>query len=306
VDYTLAASAAGATPVTSRPFENVAPPQGEIAFVGGRPAAPEIFVVHTDGSGLRRLASGDHPAWSPDGARLAFTSGPIGEGEVVYYTNGQVALVNADGSGLAILGRGAHPAWSPDGSRIAFTSSADWETTQRSDIYVMNTDGSGLAALNETVFEGVLPWAEQPAWSPDGNTIAFVASPDVENLPSRMYAMNPDGSNVRSLPQPDDRPWVLTQCCVSWSPDGTRFLFWSWMRGWRVMRSDGAGGADALPADPEWTSRPAWSPDGRWMAQTIRGQLTLSYGDRVIRIPIGHSGRNPAWRPAHADGGQVP
>lgn len=37
-----------------------------------------------------------------------------------------------------------YPAWSPEGTRIAFTT---WHGDNRSDIYIINTDGSGLVRL---------------------------------------------------------------------------------------------------------------------------------------------------------------
>ena len=57
----------------------------------------------------------------------------------------------------------ASPVWSPDGRRIAFTSDRDG----RSEVYVMNADGSGVTRLthNDAV-------DSSPAWSPDGRRIA--------------------------------------------------------------------------------------------------------------------------------------
>lgn len=62
-------------------------------------------------------ASDIHPRWSPDGARIAFSSNRTGHYEIW--------TVGADGTGLRQVtagpGEKTWPAWSPDGSRILFT-----------------------------------------------------------------------------------------------------------------------------------------------------------------------------------------
>jgi TolB protein len=59
----------------------------------------EIYTMEADGSGAVRLtnnpADDDHPAWSPDGARLAFVSWRDG--------NAEVYVMDAGGSGLTRL-----------------------------------------------------------------------------------------------------------------------------------------------------------------------------------------------------------
>jgi len=57
------------------------------------------------------------------------------------------------------------PNWSPDGTKIVFAGSS---MPTAMDVYVMNSDGSGLCQLTsngETDYN--------PEWSPDGNQIAF-------------------------------------------------------------------------------------------------------------------------------------
>jgi Tol biopolymer transport system component len=90
------------------------------------------------------------PAWSPDGARVAY--------EAPYRNDGRLTVGDADDwQGHAFLRAGA-PDWSPDGSRLAFVLPLPVPT-----LAVMNADGSGLNKLWS--IEGYA--IQQVAWRPD-------------------------------------------------------------------------------------------------------------------------------------------
>src|SRR4029077_20104246 len=94
-------------------------------------------------------ASEDWPAWSPNGATIAFTRSSNGK-DAVY-------VMNADGSNVRRLAAGTQPSWSRDGRRIAFTN----ESSGRSAIYVVGSDGKGLKRLTHSRFTEY-----DPAWVP--------------------------------------------------------------------------------------------------------------------------------------------
>jgi dipeptidyl aminopeptidase/acylaminoacyl peptidase len=155
-----------------------APEQGEDRNVD------QLWTVSSTGGDARRLTTGHDdtaPAWSPDGSRLAFLRG--GQVHVVSPAGGEPERL----TDLA-LGAGA-PVWSPDGARLAFsapvdpTGGAEPMVARRLDY---QADGAGMfgpvrqqvhvldvasgACRQVTLGD---EHAGQPAWAPDGRTVAF-------------------------------------------------------------------------------------------------------------------------------------
>ena len=90
--------------------------------------------------GLACLATGQdgvydqHPAWSPDGKRIAFASNREGDADLY--------VLNADGSGVTRVTvdprDDSYPTWSPDGHKLLFHSGFE----RRFGLYLLDL-GSG-------------------------------------------------------------------------------------------------------------------------------------------------------------------
>jgi Tol biopolymer transport system component len=158
----------------------------------------DIFTIGVDGSGLTQLTSGNNadvdPAWSPDGAEIAFISSRF----LPDHLSSEFALLwkmNADGTGQTNLTRNASderdPDWSPDGRRIVFHSDRQ-PHYGGSKIWEIDRDGSHLVQLTgEPSPTGYIDrW---PAWSPDGARIAFTSTRSDEGW--RIWSMNAAGTD---------------------------------------------------------------------------------------------------------------
>jgi Tol biopolymer transport system component len=275
---------------TPQPVSQSVTGPNKIAFVSNRDGNQEIYVMNADGSGVTRLtnhsAEDNSPVWSPGGRVIAFVSTRDG--------NAEIYVMGVDGRGQTNLTENPandyDPAWSSNGARIAFTSSRD--DPIRSDIWVMNTDGSGQTKLRNfgvspawspddsriagifrfggLVHLGVMPAdgsadpqpllqlgiSNFPAWSPGGERIAFENAESPDN--SEILLINADGSNLINLTNNQG----IIDLYPTWSSDGQRLAFVSDRDGndeIYVMNADGSG-LVRLTNHPAWDAQPSWSP----------------------------------------------
>ncbi len=94
------------------------------------------------------------------------------------------------------------PSFSPDGTTIAFLCGFE---TLYGNICVMNADGSDRRQLTANPDDGLQmdePSSDEPAWSPDGNSIMFDSNqfdPNLGRRAAETWVMNADGSHQRVL-----------------------------------------------------------------------------------------------------------
>lgn len=235
---------------------------GRIAFSGGPPHAEDVYVIHADGSGLRRITHDSgadfDPTWSPNGTRIAYRhqSGDDATSDIyVISARGSRARDLTPNTGVADWG----PAWSPSGAEIAWNSDRQTPGTFRG--YLMTPDGTDVRPLSANV------WVEYPAWSPDGSKLAFMGQTPPGTGNYEIYVSDRDGSRLERLTHspgsdgwpawsPDGREILFAQI-ADWSPDG-RYIVFQGRDGLGVVRADGTGMTTlrtVVPASgfPDWS-----------------------------------------------------
>jgi len=170
------------------------------------------------------------------------------------------------------------------------------QTSQYAQIYTISPDGGNRRQLTTGEFGKIFP-----AWSPDGNRLAFVS---VHERSREIWIVDSSGKNERLL-----TPGVLP----AWSPDGKRIAFTKPDAEGRkqiwTIGIDGEGGR-RLPSG-DFSHCPAWSPKGDkiaywsgdargfgqvWVMEsdgTRPRQLTRSV--KTDYTPNGSSANAPAW-----------
>lgn len=147
----------------------------------------DIYLISSSGAVARKLTDkwgiDTSPAFSPDGASMAFVSDRSGSPQV-YIKNmesGQVRRLTFQG------GYNTQPSWSPRGDFIAYSSMEGGEIN----IYVIDPAGRRPRQLTRGAGRN-----ESPDWSPDGSMIVFSST---REGPSRIYVMTAYGTDQRRL-----------------------------------------------------------------------------------------------------------
>ncbi len=189
---------------------------------------------------------------------------PVVAGDIAYHYYpgthngvGSTYTINGDGSQNRQLFSTTiacnHHDWSPDGTRMAV------QGYNPDSLYVVNIDGTRLLRLTTTASVT----DTEPAWSPDGQRIAFTRFHDTVNnrlQSAELWIMNADGGDQQNI--------GINGAFADWSPDGTQLVYISGKSGKQEIYTCLADGSNEQLLSETVTNAtfPSWSHDGRKIA----------------------------------------
>jgi len=249
----------------------------------------DVWTVAWTGGGGRLLASGDQPAPSPAGDRVAFIQG------------GQVSVVPLAPGGKAsqlffARGTSGDLAWSPDGKTLAFVSRRPGGYSLLGLYTAPGAPIRWLATYTDRV--------SSPVWSPDGREIAYVSQPGAGGPPETLLDQHPnpwslkivevasgEARTVWSSPNTllGSRPYTQGGVNLAWGAGG-RLVFVANLDGWPHLYSIAKTGGDPLLLTPGdfMVEFVTMSPDRRFIVYNANTGPDSSDDDRrhLFRVPV--------------------
>jgi dipeptidyl aminopeptidase/acylaminoacyl peptidase len=288
----------------------------------------QIYTVDIDGGNQRQITdkgSNSSPRWSPDGKRIAFTTG------------GQIWTMKPDGSDksqVTTISTGASgPVWSPDGRMIAFVSDVypecstdecnkaedekadsskvqahvtdrllyrhwvEWRNRKRTHVFVVPVRGGTAQEITTGDYDSP-PYAASSnidyAFSPDSTEIAYLRNPDkIEAIStnSDIYVAKLSGGVPKNITE-SNHGYDATPI---YTPDGRFIIYRSEATPgfeadrWRIMRYDRATGrsVELTQGFDQQVDEMTLSADGR----TIYFAAGLNEHNPIFSVPVDSTAR---------------
>lgn len=242
--------------------------------------------MHSDPLERRQIVSSTRefifcPVWSPDGRNIAYRTIDSSGG-------GGIHLISVDGGRqtriLAEAGIEDPIGWAPDSERIAFARKVE----ENSEICVLHASGNV-----EPIITGESKNIS-PSWSNDGREIVFCSTRSGER---EIWSKNLESGRLKQL---------ATIGGISYpaiSPDGKRIAFIQREQGLFILNRE-SGDVTRAGAPEKVYFRPAWSPDGQFLAVTGKDWgktdiylLTSGGGNTLLLTKSSVKEGMPSWGP---------
>ena len=181
-------------------------------------------------------------------------------------------------------------AWSPDGRRLAFVGILAQAVDNRSEIFVIDADGSNLVQLTDDDL-----YDDAPTWAPDGSRLAFrqaAIDPLYASLVNSEVVVAASDGTAFTVLGPGENP--------AWSPDSQQVAMAVADAGVSTVWTQGVDGGQrrqVVNAAAEKTTV-AWSPDGLHLAFTSSGLAVVELETGTITTLADDPGQWPAWAPS--------
>ena len=286
-------------------------------------ARTQVWRVRVDGTARRQLtrATSDSraPAWSPDGALVAFLAAR-GDGDDA---PSQVYVLPVDGGEAYPLTEHDEAVTafrlSPDGTKLLFLA-RDGETDEDER---RRTERDDALVVDET-FRGTHLWVQDlqtddatrltegsftvssPDWSPDSGQIVFERRPSPaanDRWKSDIWIVDVESGETRELHQNGG-----SDVSPRWSPDGRAIAFaanevearTTMFRKLYLIAPEGGVPRTLLDEFDNQFTTPIWSPDGRrifWSTGqgTSTRQFTVSIESGAVTVGATPTGRAGGW-----------
>ncbi|MDX1995603.1 MAG: hypothetical protein SF029_24680 [bacterium] len=233
------------------------------------------------------------PRISPDGQQVVY-AGASPTSLYRYYAD--LYLIDVDGGQPRNLTNSAnrsdlYPDWSPDGGRLVFQSAAESVldpayfslSISTGDLYILDLAAGDAADPYANLIDVDLGREFAPAWSPDGNSLAFIIEVmdnplSIERELSEIYTLSLEDTRREPQQITSNR---LFEKSVAWSADGTRLIFHA------VNFPDDIASADVYTINLDGTEQQQWVRDNiydlfpRWDGEEqavlfVRGEAQAS------------------------------
>ena len=224
-------------------------------------------------------AADTQPAFSPDGALIAFRSERSGGGLWLMGRTGE--------SPRRLTDRGFDPAWTPDGRFVVFATATTTDPDSRGNV----SEGWKVEVATGQMTRVTTGDLMQPDVSPNGQRMAYWALPVTAKAPVEFSGSNRDLWTVRldgtdPVRVTDD---AATDWSPMWSPDG-RFLYFASDRSgsmnlWRIAIDEASGRVrgqpEAITTPSSWLGFITRSGDGQRLAYAA-----YDFVRNVARVPF--------------------